>query len=310
MALAFRSSSDDEGARWVVALGQAMPDLEVRLWPDLGDPAEIEAALVWNPPAGWLKTLPKLGAILSLGAGVDHILRDPALPPGVPIVRLVDPAMAEAMTEWIVLQVLRLHRQDLTYLAQQRERVWREHPQPAARERRVGILGLGTLGRSAGLALRALGFDVSGWSRSRKAVPGIRSFAGQAELASFLGQSDILVALLPLTDDTDNILDAARLQQLPQGAALVNAGRGRHIVDDDLLAALDRGHLSAAVLDVFRQEPLPVEHRYWSHPKVVMTPHAAAATDPRTAAQVVAETLRRLRSGEPLLNQVDVGSGY
>src|SRR5260370_14293635 len=119
MALAFRSSSDDEGARWVTALGQAMPDLEVRLWPDLGDPAEIEAALVWNPPAGWLKTLPKLGAILSLGAGVDHILRDPALPPGVPIVRLVDPAMAEAMTEWIVLQVLRLPRQDLTYLAPQ-----------------------------------------------------------------------------------------------------------------------------------------------------------------------------------------------
>ncbi|HWK44860.1 MAG TPA: glyoxylate/hydroxypyruvate reductase A [Stellaceae bacterium] len=309
MALLFRASGEG-GGEWVAPLRAAMPDEDIRFWPDVGDPAEIDAALVWKPPSGWLATLPNLKAILSLGAGVDHILQDTALPAGVPIIRLVDPAMAEAMTEWIVLQVLRLHRQDVDYAAQQRERVWRRHDQPLARERRIGILGLGTLGCHAGQALRSLGFDVAGWSRSRKSVPDIASFAGLDELESFLARTDILVLLLPLTADTDGLLNSVRLAQLPRGAGIVNAARGRHIVDEAVLTALGSGHISAAVLDVFQHEPLPPEHPYWSHPRVVVSPHAAAATDARSASVIMSDTVRRLRSGAELIDRVEPGTGY
>jgi len=309
MALLYRASGDS-GTEWLAPLRAAMPDEEIRLWPEIGDPAEIDGAIVWKPPAGWLATLPNLKIILSLGAGVDHILLDPDLPPGVPIIRLVDPAMAETMTEWIVMQVLRLHRQDLDYAAQQREGVWRQLDQPTARERRIGLLGMGALGAHAAQTLRSIGFDVAGWSRSRKSVPGIASFAGLEELESFLARTDILVLLLPLTADTDGLLDAARLAQLPRGAGIVNAARGRHIVDEALLDALGSGQISAAALDVFRHEPLPPEHPFWSHPSVIVSPHVAAATDPRSAAVIIGDTMRRLRSGGDLINRVTPTAGY
>src|SRR3954465_727230 len=208
MALLFRSSVDSE-ARWKPQLARLMPELDVRIWPEVGDPAEIDYALVWRPEPGLLASLPNLKLILSLGAGVDHILCGPKLPASVPLVRLVDPYMTDAMSEYVALQVLRLHRQDLDYLAQQREAVWRERDQKNAAERPVGILGFGTLGQDAGRKLRALDFDVAGWSRSAKDVPGFATFAGTDGFDALLRRSEILVCLLPLTAETRGILNAA-----------------------------------------------------------------------------------------------------
>lgn len=309
MALLFRSSVDS-AARWRGQLDRLMPGLAVRVWPDLGDPAEIEYALVWRPEPGLLASLPNLKLILSLGAGVDHILDDPDLPRGVPLVRLIDPYLSEAMSEYVALQVLRLHRQDLDYQAQQRTRSWREREQKNAAERPVGILGFGEIGRAAGRKLRALGFPVAGWSRRPQEIAGFSIFAGPRELPRFLAGCEILVCLLPLTEATQGILCARTFALLPRGAGLVNAGRGGHLVEEDLIPALDSGRLSAAALDVFREEPLPPAHPFWSHPRIVVTPHVAGITNPATAASIVAEAIRRFESGLPIPNRVDPAQGY
>src|SRR5690349_12080125 len=255
MALLFRSSVDSE-ARWKPQLARLMPELEVRIWPEIGDPADIGYALVWHPEPGLLASLPNLKLIFSLGAGIEHILRDPDLPRDVPIVRLVDPYMTDAMSEYVALSVLRLHRQDLDYLAQQRAGVWEEREQKNAAERPVGILGFGTLGQDAGRKLKALGFSVAGWSRSAKEVAGFVTYADADGLDALLAHSEILVCLLPLTAATEGILNAGLFARLPRGAALVNAGRGGHLVETDLIPALDSGQLSGVILDVFREEPL------------------------------------------------------
>jgi glyoxylate/hydroxypyruvate reductase len=309
MALLFHSTIDS-AEEWRAELLRLLPDLDMRVWPAIGDPSEIDAALVWRPPAGLLASLPGLRLVAALGAGVDHILSDPTLPKGVPVVRLVDRYMTAAMSEYVELQVLRLHRQDPLYLAQQRERVWRERPQPNAAQRRVGVLGLGELGRDAALKLSVLGFDVAGWSRGERKLPGIACFHGAAGLRALLQRSDILVCLLPLTPETEGILDARLFAGLPRGAAIVNCARGRHLVEADLAAALDSGQVSAAVLDVFREEPLPEQHPFWSHPRIIVTPHVAAATHAPTAAAVVADNLRRVRQGRKLLHLVDRERGY
>ena len=218
-----------------------MPGLDIRIWPDIGDPAEIDYALVWRPEAGLLAALPNLKLILSLGAGIDHILCDPHLPAGVPITRLVDPYLTDAMSEYVVLQVLRLHRRDLDYRAQQQAGIWRELPQKNAGERPVGILGFGEIGQDAGRKLAALGFPVSGWSRHEKTVAGFTIFAGPTGLPQLLAQMEILVCLLPLTEETQGILNARTFAALPRGAGLVNAGRGAHLVEEDLIPALDFG---------------------------------------------------------------------
>jgi glyoxylate/hydroxypyruvate reductase A len=301
---------DLEGRRWAIELAKHVPDLELRIWPEIGDPTAIEAALVWRPPPGVLATLPRLRLIHALGAGVEHIFADPLLPRTVPVIRLVDPYMTAAMSEYVQCQVLRLHRQDLAYRAQQQDGVWRLHRQPNAGERRVGILGLGALGSDAALRLKVLGFDVAGWSRSERKLPGVTGFHGAEGLRAMLGRSEILICLLPLTVETEGILNAALFAALPKDAAIVNCARGAHLVDGDLLAALDRGHLSGAVLDVFRQEPLPADHPFWRHPRIVVTPHAAAATNPVTAAPIIAEALRRLADGKPLAHRADPLQGY
>lgn len=307
MAVLVRSDSAEP---WRAELRKQFPDLEVRIWPAVGDPRDIDVAIVWKPQSGLLASLPKLRLIASLGAGVDHLFVDPELPRHVPIVRLVDPYMTEAMSEYVLTQVLRLHRQDLAYLTQQRAGVWREHPQPNAAERRVGILGLGTLGRDAARKLAVMGFQVAGWSRREKRLPGIESFHGEGGLEALARRSEILVCLLPLTPDTEGILDRRLFARMPRGGAIVNPARGGHLVEADLIAALDGGQLSAAVLDVFREEPLPADHRFWSHPRIIVTPHVAAATNPATAALVIADNLRRLYQGRPLLNLVDPQRRY
>jgi len=309
MALLFRSSVDSE-ARWKPQLARLMPELEVRIWPQIGDPAEIDYALVWCPEPGLLASLPNLKLILSLGAGVDHILCDPDLPHGVPLVRLVDPYMTDAMSEYVALQVLRLHRQDLEYRAQQESAIWRELDQKNAAKRTVGILGFGELGRDAARKLQGLGFDVALWGRRPRAVEGLRGYAGSSGLAALLGRSEILVCLLPLTAETEGILNTRTFSLLPRNAAVINAARGGHLVEEDLLGALARGHLSAAVLDVFRDEPLPARHPFWRHPRIVVTPHIAAATHPPTAAPIILDNIRRFEEGRPLLHEIDPAQGY
>lgn len=305
----FRSSSP-YAQRWKDELSRHVGDLDFRVYPAIGDPAEIEMALVWKPPHGVLASLPNLQLIASLGAGVDHILEDPTLPRHVPIMRLVDPHMVAAMSEYILTQVLRLHRQDPIYAAQQRDGIWLEHRQSNAGERRVGILGLGQFGADAAVKLAALGFDVAGWSRGEKTLAGIRSFHGEAGFAPFLARSDIVVCLLPLTPETESVLNARSFALMPRGAMVVNVGRGGHLAEDDLIAALDSGQIGAAVLDVFRSEPLPAGHPFWRHPKVIVTPHIAAATNPPTAAIIVADNISRLRAGRPLHHLVDPALKY
>jgi glyoxylate/hydroxypyruvate reductase A len=309
MALLF-SSTVDSAARWQAELARLAPDLKVRVWPDIGDPAEIDYALVWRPEPGLLAGLPKLRLILSLGAGIDHILRDPQLPRDVPIVRLVDPYLTAAMSEYVVLQVLALHRRDIDYRAQQQAGIWRELPQKNAGERPVGILGFGEIGLDAGRKLAALGFPVAGWSRSEKTVAGFRTFAGADGLVQLLAGSEILVCLLPLTAATEGILCARNFALMPRGAGLVNAGRGRHLVEEDLIPALDSGQLSGAALDVFREEPPPPDHPFWRHPRITVTPHIAGTTNPGTAAAIVVDNIRRFEAGRPLLNKVDPARGY
>jgi glyoxylate/hydroxypyruvate reductase A len=310
MATILFRSTPAATARWRPLLARLMPGHEIRYWPEIGDRAEVDYALVWNPEPGLLASLPNLKLIVGLGAGIDHILRDPSVPAGVPIVRLVDPYMTDAMSEYITLQVLRLHRQDLDYLAQQHAVVWEEREQKNAAERPVGILGFGTLGQDAGGKLKALGFDVAGWSRAPKDVPGFVTYTGSTGFDALLARSEILVCLLPLTAETRGILNAAAFARMPRGAGIVNAGRGGHLVEEHLIPALDSGQLSGAVLDVFRAEPLPPEHPFWRHPRIIVTPHIAAETHPPTAAAIIGDAIRCFEAGLPVANLVDPARGY
>ncbi len=296
---------------WRRALLAVDPTLDIRLFPDAGDPAAIEAAVVWTAhDMAELRRYPNLKLIVSMGAGVDHLLRPPGPPPGIPVARLVDRMLTTQMGEWVLLNVLRFHRQDLDYRALQAAKRWEELPAPVTAETRIGILGLGELGTHAAGLLTRLGFPVMGWTRRPKAVEGVQNFHGADGLAEMAARSNILVCLLPLTPETRGIVDARTLGLLPKGAFLINGARGGHVVDADLLAALESGQVAGAALDVFTPEPLPVDHPYWSHPKVVMTPHAASITIPESAAPQVVENLRRARAGEPLMNLVDFTAGY
>ncbi len=310
MTVALFVSKSDRGDWWSRELTDRMPALDVRVWPDAGDLGDIEYLIVWKPPAGLLARFPNLRAVLSLGAGVDHLLADPALPAGVPICRVVDDGLTSRMQEFVLMAVLNHHRRAPTYRAQQQRGDWQEHYQPPAAERVVGIMGLGVLGQACGAVLVGQGFAVSGWSREPKQIEGMCCYHGAAGLTSFLAASEILVCLLPLTPETENILDARLFAQLPDGASLINVARGDHLVEGDLLAALDSGRMAHATLDVFRSEPLPQGHPFWSHPRITITPHVASISDPRSVADQIIENIRRAGLGETLLNQVDPVRGY
>lgn len=302
-AVLFRSENDNPD-EWRDALARRIPDLDFRVWPDVGDPAEIGFALVWKLPAGALAGLPNLKAVCSLGQGVDHLFADPDLPPAPHILRIVDPWMGQAMAEWVLLQVLRFHRQGPDYERFQREGRWVKLPAPETSTRRVGILGLGALGTEAATTIARLGFDTAGWSRTRKTIDGVTSFAGEAEFDAFLARTDILCCLLPLTPETTDIINADALAKLPKGAFVVNSGRGAQLVEEGLLAALDSGHIAGASLDVFRTEPLPQDHPFWTHPKVQVWPHVSAQTNAESGADQVAENIRRVFAGETPFNTV------
>jgi glyoxylate/hydroxypyruvate reductase A len=304
------STKPEANAEWRRALLALDPGLDIRLFPDAGDPNEIEAAVVWTShDMAELRRYPKLGLIVSMGAGVDHLLRPPGPPPGIPVARLVDRLLTSAMSEWVLLNVLRFHRQDPEYRTLQAAREWRELPAPLTETRRIGILGLGALGSDAARKLVALGFPVMGWTRRPKALDGVECFHGD-QLSAMLAQTDILVCLLPLTPATRGILNHATLGRLPRGAFLLNAARGGHMVAEDLLAAIESGQVAGAALDVFEPEPLPPDHAFWEHPKIFMTPHAASLTVPASVAPQVIENIRRMRQGQPLLNLINLAEGY
>jgi glyoxylate/hydroxypyruvate reductase A len=301
--------------RWRERFRAVCPDRAVALLPaDQVDAGAVRYAAVWKPVPGTLKAFPNLAAIFNLGAGVDALMADASMP-DVPIVRVADADLTGRMTEYVVMHVLLHHRQQRYIDACQRDRLWEPPAQRAAAAVRVGVMGLGVLGRDAAEVLRRIGFDVAGWSRSRKDIPGIATFAGEAELAAFLARTDILVCLLPLTPATRGILNRRLFSLLARDGALggpvvINAGRGGLQVESELLAALDDGTLSAATLDVFATEPLPAESLFWSHPKVTVSPHNAADTDPDAISVYVAEQIARHERGEPLQNVVDRRLGY
>jgi glyoxylate/hydroxypyruvate reductase A len=308
MALLFYSLDDDADA-WGRELRRHLPELDYRVWPEMGEPAGIDAALVWKPPPGLLRSLPNLKAVFSLAAGVDAMLADPTLP-DVPLCRLVDPSLTRTMSEFVLLQALKYHRRLDSYAAQQRTGRWRLYLPPPPAATAVGIMGLGVLGLDAARVLKAHGFTVRGWSRTEKRLDGIDCFAGEAGLGPFLAGTDVLVCLLPLTAGTEGILDRRLFERVPPGSRLVNVARGAHLVEADLIEALDSGRLAHASLDVFRDEPLPPDHPFWRHPAIDVTPHAASYGLPESAAEVVAENYRRLREGRPLLHVVDRARGY
>lgn len=286
----------------------------VVLEPDGAADPSIDYAVVWKHRPGVLAALPNLKAIFSIGAGVDHLFADPDVP-DVPIVRVVASNLTRHMTDYIVWRVLDHHRQGMAYRARQALRQWREQRQPPSTDIAVGIMGLGELGRDAARALAAIGFGVNGWTRTPRQVEGVRTFAGDGELAAFLAATDILVVLLPHTPATEGIIDHRLLRGLRRdnplgGAFLINAGRGRLQKEADILRALDDGTLKEASLDVFEHEPLAQDSPLWTHPRVFVTPHAAATSDPAHLAPPMLEQMARLERGEPLENVVDRQAGY
>lgn len=298
MAILF-SWADGDSAAWRRSFASSLPDLAFRVFPETGNREDIEYALVWMHPVGDLSSYPNLKAIFSIGAGCDHILRDPDLPAHVPIVRLVDATSVRDMAHYVIYWVLHYHRNFHRYASLQKTGHWQRLRCPDASERRIGVLGLGNMGANAASRLVDLGFAVSGWSRSPKALGGVTCYCGQDGLRALLTSTDILVCLLPLTADTAGLLNRERLRLLPRGASVVNLGRGGVIDDDALLEALDDDHLAGAALDVFTEEPLPVNHAFWRNPKVSITPHAAGPTRDLSAAEQIASNIQRIRRGQP-----------
>ena len=302
-------------APWRERFRALLPDRPIVTGEDAFDPASIRYAATWKHRVDTLAGLPNLEAIFSLGAGVDHLVGDPDLP-RVPVLRVVDRDLTERMSEYVVLHCLMHLRKGWTYAQRQARGAWEDdRDQPAAREVRVGIMGLGVLGSDAARKLKVMGFDVAGWSRSRRDLDGIETFCGEDGLDAFLARTDILVVLLPLTADTRGLLDASLFRRLARdgrlgGPILVNAGRGGLQVEADILAALDDGTLKAATLDVFETEPLPASSRLWTHPAVQITPHNAAMSDPDAIASAIAAQIRRHEAGEPFVNEVDPRRGY
>jgi glyoxylate/hydroxypyruvate reductase A len=290
--------------KWRDALTRSIPDLDFRVWPDVGDYESIEMVLADFAPPGLLRQLPNLKLISYLGYGVDALFEDPELPKTVPMTRIGGPGIAAQVTQYVILYLLRHHRLVSTYERQQARAIWQPIEPFDSREVHVGVLGLGRIGGYAARSLASLDFRVLGWSRTAKDIPGVRCFHGTDSLASVLERSDYVVCVLPLTRATRNIINAETIAAVKRGAYLINVGRGGQIVERDLLDALEAGYLSGAALDVFEVEPLPADSPFWAHPKVTITPHVAAFSVDDGVAEA-AENYRRIRAGRPFDNLVD-----
>ena len=300
---------------WVKQFRALLPDRPIVKLGDSYDPASIEFAMTWYHPPGSLAHYPHLQAVFSMGAGVDHLFRDTELP-DIAIARVVDPDLTNRMSEYVILHALSIMRQTRRYREQQQHLQWIDDDwQPAASEVRVGVMGLGVLGSDAAQKLKQIGFNVAGWSRSPKSIDGIECFSGEADLSAFLARTDILVVLLPLTDETRGIINRKLLKGLARDGrvaapSLINAGRGNLQIETELLECLDDGTLHEAVLDVFQTEPLAVTSPLWTHPRVTITPHNASVSDPVAIANAIAAQIRHVEKGEPLLNTVSRAKGY
>jgi len=304
-------STVDKAALWKQCLLAELPDINLFFHPD-GPVAndQVDYAIAWKPPAGVLAKYPNLKAILSLGAGIDGIVCDPNLPQNVPISRLVDRCLTQGMTEYIIYWVLHYHRRMGDYADMIAAREWENFTQADTQQTTVGVLGLGELGGDAARALSALHFNVLGWSRSPKMIDGVTCLHGSDGFDEIVARSQTLICLLPLTAETEGILNADVFARMPAGSVVINCARGGHVVDEELLASLENGHLSRAVLDVFHHEPPDRTHPFWTHPKVTMTPHMASLTVPQSAARYMADNIRRVERGQPPLNVIDLNKGY
>ena len=303
-------SRDTDGLQWKAVLEAAFGPVDFRTLDTLGNTADIEIVLAWKPPRGLIGSFANAKMIVSLGMGVDHLLADDQLPAGVPITRIMDDGLVGQMSEYALYWALRHHRDIDKYAASQKTAAWKPEDFIDTIHRRIGVMGLGTIGQDIAGKFARLGFPTAGWSRTKKSIPDVETFHEAYGLKPFLARSDILINVLPLTRQTRGLLNSEAFAALPAGAYFINIARGGHVVDDDLLAALESGHLGGATLDVFNEEPLPAGHAYWRHPKVRVTPHIAGATNPRTASPGVIENIERLRSGQPLIHRVDPKSGY
>lgn len=294
---------------WLELMTELLPDWTITGFGD-AQPDDVDYAIVWRPPTGAIAKFPNLKAIVSVGAGIDHVLADTLLPQGIPIVRTVGDDLTQRMQEYVALHVLRHHRDMPRQLQAQAERDWHSIVVPVAPKRIVGVMGLGNLGSAAAQMLSHIGFQVRGWSKSAKTLDGIATFAGDANLPQFLGGCEILVNLLPLTKATTGILNTGLFARLAPGACVINCARGEHLVEEDLLAALASGQIKQATLDVFHQEPLPADHPFWTHPAVTVTPHIASRIDAATGAYLIAKNLKVFEATGMCPDVADAVRGY
>lgn len=292
---------------WIKVLKKYLPELEIQIYPEINSPEKVEIAMVWQHPHGILSDFPNLKMVSSMGAGVDHILSDQSIPKELPIVRIVDEKLTWSMTNYVVMGVLNFHRQIARYQKDQNLKIW--DMSDSEIEVKVGVMGVGALGSDVLDKLDQLGFPVFGYGFSEKNDFKYPYFS-KDKLELFLKEINVLVCLLPLTQDTEDILNANLFEKCNEGTFLINVARGKHLVDQDLIDSLDNGRLSGALLDVFREEPLPKDHPFWEHSKVQFTPHIASVTNPEAAGPQIVENINRLFSGEALKNQVNRKKGY
>ncbi|HEX7982358.1 MAG TPA: glyoxylate/hydroxypyruvate reductase A [Duganella sp.] len=303
--------ADGKTEPWIKDFTKFLPEAEFEIW-HAGEPSQpCDYAVVWSPPEAMLPELAQVKAIFNTGAGVDALLRfGDAIPREVPIIRLNDAGMAVQMAEYVTYSVLRYFRRFDEYENQARAGLWAPLPQHNRGDFAIGVLGMGVLGKRVLEALAPFGFPLRGWSRTEKAMPGVQCYHGSEGLDTFLRGSRVLVCMLPLTPDTSNLVDRTNMCKLPAGAFVINVARGAHIAEPDLLALIKSGHIAAATLDVFRNEPLPAQHPFWQEPRITITPHISALTLRRESVQQIAEKIRKLEKGEPVADIVDRNQGY
>ena len=296
--------------QWTEAFESLLDKNEFIAWPNVKNPNSVEFAAVWNQPAGIFNELPNLKCISSIGAGVNHIFNDPSLPENVPVVRVTDEKLSRDMVHYVLQTVLNITRMQDYFIEGQHKKKWRQHPPFTLNdETMVGVMGLGVIGEKIARALQQLDIPVIGWSRRQKNIEGVQCY-DEAAFNMFLKQTKILVCILPLTPQTTGIINQNTLKQLPRGAYVINIARGQHVVDEDLIRAIDSGYIAGAKLDVFHIEPLPSDHPFWTHPKIGITPHNAGVSDPLSCAKKIVENYRRLQAGKPLINITERSQGY
>lgn len=295
--------------KWASTLKEKNKSLDIQIYPDVERPEDVEFAISWKHPEGLYKDFPNLKVIASMGAGVNHILKDDELPEGVKVTRIVDDQLTKDMSQFVLLQCLAVSRNLFIHLQDQSNKNWKPKSYQTPEKTSVGIMGYGVLGQEAGKVLKANGFDVIGYANSSKTVDGIQVY-GADRLDDFLSKTQILVCLLPVTSETKGILDMDVFKKLKEKAYLINVARGEHLVEADLISAVDKDIIEGASLDVFQEEPLPETHPFWNHPNIQITPHVASMTDPESVANQLLENYKRMQNGDSLMNEVDVSKGY